>query len=53
MIPYRINDYDIPPLDKKGLMIMCEAFEQQKTPAYVTTTYGIHPEISEKEFARF
>lgn len=49
----RINDYDIPPLDKKNLMLMYDAFEQQKTPAYVTTKYGIHPEISHKEFERY
>lgn len=53
MTPYRISDYDIPPLDKKGLMLMYDAFEQQKTPAYVTAKYGIHPEISQKEFERF
>lgn len=52
MTPYRVNDYDIPPLDKKGLMLMYDAFEQQKTPAYVTAKHGIHPEISQKEFER-
>jgi hypothetical protein len=52
MTPYRINDYDIPPLDKKGLMLMYVAFEQRKTPAYVTAKHGIHPEISQKEFER-
>ena len=32
---------------------MYEAFEQQKTAAFVTAKYGIHPEISQKEFERF
>ena len=32
----RINDYDIPRLDKNSLMLMYEAFEQQKTAAFVT-----------------
>ncbi|MDP9197543.1 MAG: hypothetical protein M3O24_03160 [Thermoproteota archaeon] len=47
-----INDYDIPRLDKDGLMLMYDAFEQQETPAHVTAKYGIHPEISQKEFER-
>lgn len=48
-----VNDYDIPPLDKKNLMSMYEEFQNQKGPAYVTAKHGIHPETSQKEFERF
>ena len=48
----RINEYNIPPLDKESLMLMYEAFEHQ-TPAYVTAKHGIHPEITQKEFERY
>lgn len=47
-----VNDYDISRLNKNELMLMYDAFEQQKTPAYVTAKHGIHPEISQKEFER-
>jgi hypothetical protein len=50
---HRVNDYDIPPLDKKNLMSMYDEFENQKGPSYVTAKHGIHPEISQKEFDRF
>ena len=49
----RVNDYDIPPLDKKNLMSMYDEFQNQKGPAYVTAKHGIHPETSQKEFERF
>lgn len=48
-----VNDYDIPPLDKKNLMSMYEEFQNLKGPAYVTAKHGIHPETSQKEFERF
>jgi hypothetical protein len=48
-----VNDYDIPPLNKKNLMSMYEEFQNQKGPAYVTAKHGIHPETSQKEFERF
>ena len=50
---HRVNDYDIPPLDKKSLMSMYEEFQNQKGPAYVTAKHGIHPETSQEEFERF
>jgi hypothetical protein len=50
---HRVNDYDIPPLDKKNLMSMYDEFQNQKGPAYVTAKHGIHPETSQKEFERF
>ncbi|MGB8188684.1 MAG: hypothetical protein WCE91_03725 [Nitrososphaeraceae archaeon] len=50
---HRVNDYDIPPLDKKNLMSMYEEFQNQKGPAYVTAKHGIHPETSQEEFERF
>ena len=48
-----VNDYDIPPLDRKNLMSMYDDFQNQKGPAYVTAKHGIHPETSQKEFERF
>ena len=50
---HRVDDYDIPPLDKKNLMSMYDEFQNQKGPAYVTAKHGIHPETSQKEFERF
>jgi hypothetical protein len=52
-IIHRVNDYDIPPLDKKNLMSMYDEFQNKKGPAYVTAKHGIHPETSQKEFERF
>jgi hypothetical protein len=50
----RSNDYDIPPLNKKDLMLMYDDFEDaQKGPVYAIAKHGIHPEISQKEFDRF
>lgn len=50
----RINDYDIPPLNKKDLMLMYDDFEDaQKGPVFAIAKHGIHPEISQKEFDRF
>jgi len=49
----RTSDYDLPRLDKAGLMLMYDAFEQHKTPAHVTAKYGIHPEISQREYQRY
>ena len=50
---HRVDDYDIPPLDKKNLMSMYDEFQNQNGPAYVTAKHGIHPETSQKEFERF
>ena len=50
---HRVNDYDIPPLDKKNLMSMYDEFQNQEGPAYLTAKHGIHPETSQKEFERF
>jgi len=49
----RVNDYDIPALNKNDLKAMYEDFENQKGPAEVTAKRGIHPEITLKEFERF
>jgi hypothetical protein len=49
----RVNDYDIPPLNKNDLKAMYEDFENQKGPAEVTAKRGIHPQITLKEFERF
>jgi hypothetical protein len=49
----RVNDYDIPPLNKNDLKAMYEDFENLKGPAEVTAKRGIHPQITLKEFERF
>jgi len=49
----RVNDYDIPPLNKNDLKAMYEDFENQKGPAEVTANRGIHPQITLKEFERY
>lgn len=58
--PRSINDengrtgrYDIPPLDKNSLMLMYSAFGENKDPGYVTAQFGIHPEISQREYRRY
>jgi hypothetical protein len=48
-----IQDYDIPPLDTKGAMLMYNAFENGTSPAHVTAQYGIHPSTSQKEYNRY
>lgn len=49
----RTGRYDIPALDKKSLMSMYSAFEENKGPGYVTAQFGIHPEISQREYQRY
>jgi hypothetical protein len=48
----RANDYNIPPLDKNGLMMMYDDFQNQKSPPYVIAKHGIHPDIVQREFER-
>ena len=49
MTPYRINDYDIPPLDKMGLMLMYEAFESRKNSRVCDSQVRYSPgDISER-----
>lgn len=49
----RTGRYDIPALDKKSLMLMYSAFEENKGPGYVIAQFGIHPEISQREYQRY
>lgn len=49
----RTGRYDIPPLDKNTLMLMYSAFEENKGPGYATAQFGIHPEISQREYQRY
>ena len=49
----RVNEYDIPSLNKNDLKAMYEDFENQKGPAEVTAKRGIHPQITLSEFERF
>ena len=49
----RTGRYDIPALDKNSLMSMYTAFEDNNGPGYVTAQFGIHPEISQREYQRY
>jgi len=47
------SDYDLPPLDTDAIINMYAAFEEKKSPAYVTAKYGFRPDISLREYQRF
>ncbi|MEP6576040.1 MAG: helix-turn-helix transcriptional regulator, partial [Nitrososphaerota archaeon] len=47
------SEYDIPPLDTKGIMSMYDAFKDNVSPAEVIAKFGIHPDISQREHQRY
>lgn len=47
------NHYDIPPLNRNELMCMYESFYKLQGSVDVIMNHGIHPELCQREFARF